>query len=87
MHQTAKVKHDFATQEIQRTQDALDRRNKIDYECFLKLSQLLPFIDDRDRDVKEAVEEAKELIRERDRANHEFLGALAGRSLTRPRSP
>ena len=40
MDVTVKVKHDFTAEEIQRSQDALDRRDKIDYECFLKLSHL-----------------------------------------------
>jgi hypothetical protein len=86
MQVNIKVESDLITDVNQMTRDALDRRNEIDSQCFLKLSQLLPFIDDSDPKGKEALAEAKELIRERDRANHEFLATLTCRSPKRPRA-
>jgi len=39
---------------------------------------LLPSLDDREPKAKKLVKESEELIRDRDRANHDFMGALAG---------
>ncbi len=62
-----------------RLEDALKRREEIDYKCFLKLQQLLPFVEAPDHEVTGAVKEARQLILERDRANHDFVAALTGR--------
>jgi hypothetical protein len=76
MGQTVRVIHCLPPHKEQKVEDALNQRDQIDYECFLKLQQLLPFVDSRDPEVVEAVKQAEELIRKRDQANHNFLAAL-----------
>ena len=80
MDETIKVNHSLTPQHEQKIEEALNRRDEIDYQCFLKLQQLLPFVDARDSEVQEVVKTAEKLIRNREKANHDFLGAITGRS-------
>jgi ABC-type phosphate/phosphonate transport system substrate-binding protein len=80
MGETIKVNHSMTPQHEQKIEEALNRRNEVDYQCFIKLQQLLPFVDARDSEVQEVVKTAEKLIRSREKANHHYLAALTGRS-------
>jgi len=79
MGNSARVYGGFTALQGQTAGEALERRERIDYECFLKLQQLLRYVDTHDPEIKRAVKEAEKLITQRDRANHDFLAALTAR--------
>jgi len=79
MGEIRRVTSRLTPEQEQMVDEAHSRREQIDYECFLKLLKLLPFVDAREPEIKKAVKEAEELIRKRDQANHDLVAALTGR--------
>jgi hypothetical protein len=78
MDHNVKAKWSATPEQESKVEEALNRREEIDYQCFLKLTQLLPFVDAREPEATMLVKEAQELIRKRDRANDDFVRAVTG---------
>lgn len=55
-----------------KAEDALDRRNHVDYKCYLMLREMV-------EGKKIPRDDAADLIKERDDVNDEFLKAVAGK--------
>ena len=70
----------LTTQQVDDIAKSLSVRDQIDYKCFLRLQQLLPYVDTKDPLVRAAVKEAEELIRQRDQANHAYVTVLTRRN-------
>jgi len=80
---------------VKRVNDALEKRNHIDYKCYMKLRKVIEVFWDREaliemtrsgsrsgtaeKEATEFINSIDELIQQREDADNEFINAVAGR--------
>jgi hypothetical protein len=79
MRETRTIDGGLSPQQEQEMEEALSRREQVDYECFVMLNKSLPYVDVSDPKIKDAVKEAGQLIDRRDEAIHAVVIAFTGR--------